>query len=462
MTNIQDTKLEVDQTLPLTIKRLGINGEGVGYFKKKVVFVPGALPGEEIVALITKVQPNFSEAKIKTIRKESPHRIAAPCPVYAECGGCQLQHLSYDQQLIEKRDIVIQAMERHTKFPISSLNIKETIGMEDPWNYRNKSQYQVGQKDGKLIAGLYGLNSHNLIDIPNCLVQHKATNKVTRTVKKILKNLNISIYNERKRKGVIRTVITRVGFETGEVQVVLVTGAEEIPQKDQLLKQIRDQLPEVKSVVQNINNQNTSLIFGEKTIHLAGEKVINETLGDLSYELSARTFFQLNPVQTVRMYDEVKKAAALTGTEKVVDAYCGVGTIGLWLSEDAKEVRGMDVIKESIEDAKKNAIRHKRTNMHYETGKAENILPRWTKEGWKPDVLVVDPPRSGCDQSLLQAILKVKPKTIVYVSCNPSTLAKDLQELSALYEVESMQPVDMFPQTSHVECVSQLILKEGN
>ncbi|KWW15532.1 RNA methyltransferase [Peribacillus simplex] len=462
MTNIQDTQLEVNQTLPLTIKRLGINGEGVGYFKKKVVFVPGALPGEEIVASVTKVQPNFTEAKIKTIRKESPHRITAPCPVYAECGGCQLQHLSYDQQLVEKRDIVIQAMERHTKLPVFSLNIKETIGMENPWNYRNKSQYQVGQKDGKLIAGLYGLNSHTLIDIPNCLVQHKATNKVTRTVKKILKNLNISIYNERKRKGVIRTVITRVGFETGEVQVVLVTGAEEIPQKDQLLKQIRDQLPEVKSVVQNINNRNTSLIFGEKTIHLAGGKVINETLGDLSYELSARTFFQLNPVQTVRMYDEVKKAAALTGTEKVVDAYCGVGTIGLWLSEEAKEVRGMDVIKESIEDAKKNAKKHKRSNMHYETGKAENILPRWIKEGWKPDMLVVDPPRTGCDQALLQTILKAKPKKIVYVSCNPSTLAKDLQELSTIYEVQSIQPVDMFPQTSHVECVSQLILKEGN
>ncbi|WP_285768832.1 23S rRNA (uracil(1939)-C(5))-methyltransferase RlmD [Peribacillus sp. SI8-4] len=462
MTNLQDTKLEVDQTLPLTIKRLGINGEGVGYFKKKVVFVPGALPGEEIVASVTKVQQNFTEAKIKTIRKESPHRIAAPCPVYAECGGCQLQHLSYDQQLVEKRDIVIQAMERHTKLPVSSLNIKETIGMEDPWNYRNKSQYQVGLKDGKLIAGLYGLNSHTLIDIPNCLVQHKATNKVTRTVKKILKNLNISIYNERKRKGVIRTVITRVGFETGEVQVVLVTGTEEIPQKEQLLKQIRDQLPEVKSVVQNINNRNTSLIFGEKTIHLAGGKVINETLGDLSYELSARTFFQLNPVQTVRMYDEVKKAAALTGKEKVVDAYCGVGTIGLWLSENAKEVRGMDVIKESIEDAKKNAKKHKRNNMHYETGKAENILPRWIKEGWKPDMLVVDPPRTGCDQALLQTIMKAKPKKIVYVSCNPSTLAKDLQELSVFYEVQSIQPVDMFPQTSHVECVSQLILKEGN
>ncbi len=459
MTNDQ---LEVNQTFPLTIKRLGINGEGVGYFKKKVVFVPGALPGEEIVATATKVQPKFSEAKIKTIRKASPHRIAPPCPIYAECGGCQLQHLSYNQQLVEKRDIVIQAMERYTKNAVSSLNIKETIGMEDPWNYRNKSQYQVGLKNGQLIAGLYGVNSHSLIDIPNCLVQHGATNKVTRTVKKILKNLNIPIYNERKNKGVIRTVITRVGFETGEVQVVLVTGTEDIPQKDKLIKQIRDQLPEVKSIVQNINNQKTSLIFGDKTIHLAGEKVINETLGDLSYELSARTFFQLNPIQTVKLYDEVKKAAGLTGKENVVDAYCGVGTIGLWLSEGAKEVRGMDVIKESIEDAKKNAKCHNRTNVRYEVGKAENILPRWIKEGWKPDVLIVDPPRTGCDQALLNTMLKVKPKKIVYVSCNPSTLAKDIHELSKLYKVEYMQPVDMFPQTSHVECISQLILKEGN
>lgn len=452
-------QLEVNQTFPLTIKRIGINGEGVGYFKKKAVFVPGALPGEEIVATATKVQPKFIEANIKTIRKASPHRIKPPCPLYAECGGCQLQHLSYDQQLVEKRDMVIQAMERYAKDAVSLSKIKETIGMEDPWNYRNKSQYQVGLKNNQLIAGLYGINSHSLIDIPNCLVQHHATNKVTRTVKKILKNLNIPTYNERKNKGVIRTIITRVGFETGEVQVVLVTGTEEIPQKDKLIKQIHDQLPEVKSIVQNINDKKTSVIFGDKTIHLAGEKVINETLGELSYELSARTFFQLNPIQTVKLYDEVKKAAALTGKEKVVDAYCGVGTIGLWLSKEAKEVRGMDVIKESIEDAKKNAKRHNRTNVHYEMGKAENILPRWIKEGWKPDVLVVDPPRTGCDQALLHTIQKVKPKKIVYVSCNPSTLAKDIKELDKLYKVEYMQPVDMFPQTSHVECCALIVLK---
>ncbi|RFU62940.1 23S rRNA (uracil(1939)-C(5))-methyltransferase RlmD [Peribacillus glennii] len=459
MANHQDTKLELKQTFPLTIKRLGINGEGVGYFKKKVVFVPGALPGEEIVAEATKVEPKFSEARIKKIRKPSPHRVKPPCPVFEECGGCQLQHLRYSQQLIEKRDIVIQSMERYTRIPLEPHQVKETIGMENPWNYRNKSQFQVGLKDGEVIAGLYGLNSHRLIDLPNCMVQHPASNTATSVIKRILKDLNISIYNEKKKKGIVRTVITRVGFQTGEVQVVIVTSTDELPKKDLIIKAITEQLPEVKSIVQNVNNKNTSLIFGEKTVHLAGEQVINETLGDLSYELSARTFFQLNPVQTVKLYDEVKKAAALTGKERVVDAYCGVGTIGLWLSEGAKEVRGMDVIKESIKDARKNAERHNRKNVKYEVGKAEQILPKWIKEGWRPDVLVVDPPRTGCDDALLQTILKVKPKKVVYVSCNPSTLAKDLQTLSKLYKVEYMQPVDMFPQTSHVEVIVKLVLK---
>lgn len=459
MTNSEDIKLELGQTFPVTIKRLGINGEGVGFFKKSVVFVPGALPGEEVVVEATKLHPKFTEAKIKNIRKESVHRVSAPCPIYEQCGGCQLQHLDYSQQLVEKRDLVLQAMERHSSRTADQVEIRPTIGMEDPWNYRNKSQYQVGFRDGNIIAGLYGINSHNLIDIPNCLVQHKASNKVTRIIKKILKNEGISIYNEKTKKGAVRTVITRVGFESREVQVVFVTSTSELPKKDRIIELIHGQLPEVKSIVQNINNEDTSLIFGKETIHLAGEQVINETLGDLSYELSARTFFQLNPIQTVKLYDEVKKASALTGTEKVVDAYCGVGSIGLWLSEDAEEVRGMDTIEDSIEDAKENAIRHDRANISFEVGKAEEVLPRWIEDGFEADVIVVDPPRTGCDDGLLKTILKAKPKKIVYVSCNPSTLAKDINILNKFYQVEYMQPVDMFPQTSHVEVVTKLTLK---
>ncbi|MDZ5473551.1 23S rRNA (uracil(1939)-C(5))-methyltransferase RlmD [Bacillus sp. 31A1R] len=455
----QTVKIQEKQTFPLTIKRLGINGEGVGYFKKQVVFVPGALPGEEVVVEATKVHPKFAEARIKNIRRKSEHRVQPPCPVYEECGGCQLQHLHYDQQLKEKRDIVIQSLERHTKLAVDKLDIRETIGMEDPWNYRNKSQFQVGQQDGKVLAGLYGLNSHRLIDIEQCVVQHPLTNKATETVKRILQDLKIPIYNEKTRKGLVRTIVARAGVQTGELQIVLITSKKELPKKEEIIARIKKHLPEVKSIVQNINGQKTSLIFGEETVKLEGKEFIQETLGDLEFELSARTFFQLNPEQTVKLYNEVKEAAALTGKEKVVDAYCGVGTIGLWLAEKAGEIRGMDVIPESIEDAKKNAERHGIKHAKYVTGKAEEVLPKWAKEGWKPDVIIVDPPRTGLDQQLLKTILKVKPKKVVYVSCNPSTLAKDISVLAGSYKVGYMQPVDMFPQTSHVECVAELILK---
>ena len=454
-----NVKLDKGQTFPLTIKRLGINGEGVGYFKKSVVFVKGALPGEEVVAEATNIQRNFAEAKVKKVRKKSPHRIEAPCPVYEQCGGCQVQHLEYSEQLNMKRDIVIQSLERHTKLNVSKLDIRQTMGMDNPWHYRNKSQFQVGEKNGKVIAGLYGAGSHHLIDLPDCAVQHPATIETTNTVKKILQDFNIPIYNERTRKGLIRTVMTRVGFETGEVQVVLITTKKELPRKDLIVEEIKKRLPNVTSIQQNVNSEKTSLIFGDETHHLSGRQIIEEKLKDISFELSARAFFQLNPVQTVVLYDEVKKAAALTGEEKIVDAYCGVGTIGLWLAPDAKEVRGMDVIPESIEDANKNAKRHGYDNMLYVAGKAEKWMPKWVKEGWKPDVVVVDPPRTGCDEKLLQTILQVKPKKVVYVSCNPSTLAKDIQFLSKTYKVDYIQPVDMFPQTAHVEAVVRLSVK---
>jgi tRNA (uracil-5-)-methyltransferase len=447
------------QQFPLTIKRLGINGEGVGYFKKQVVFVPGALPGEEVVVEATNIHPKYAEAKIKKIRKRSPYRVTPKCPFYEQCGGCQLQHLDYEAQLREKRDIVIQAFERHCRLPIETLSIRPTIGMDDPWHYRNKSQFQVGAKKGEVIAGLYGLNSHQLIDISECLIQHPATNRVTNIVKMILQDLHIPIYNERTKTGVVRTIVARVGFHTGDVQLVLITATKEIPRKQLLIDEIKRRLPEVKSIVQNINGRKTSLIFGEETKLLEGEEYIQEVLGDLSFELSARAFFQLNPVQTVKLYDEVKKAAALTGTEKVVDAYCGVGTIGLWLAKDAREVRGMDTIPEAIEDAKKNAKKHGFTNMMYTTGKAETLLPKWVNEGWMPDVIVVDPPRTGCDSALLQTILRVQPKTVVYVSCNPSSLARDIDVLRERYHVDYIQPVDMFPHTAHVECVSRIVLK---
>jgi 23S rRNA (uracil1939-C5)-methyltransferase len=452
-------KVKVGQHVPLTIKRLGINGEGVGYFKKQVVFVPGALPNEEVIAEITNVKHKFAEGRVKRIRKMSDERVKAPCPIYEKCGGCQLQHLSYEGQLKAKRDIVVQAFERHGNVRNLEKKLEQTIGMEEPWKYRNKAQFQVGLLKGKVIAGLYGANSHRLININECIVQRPETTKVINNVKQILQDLKISIYDERKRKGLVRTIVTRIGVSTGEVQLVLITSKEELPKKDLLIQEVKKRLPEVKSIMQNVNGQKTSLIFGDKTFTLDGKETIEEVLGDLSFDLSARAFFQLNPTQTVKLYDEVKKEAGLTGKEKIVDAYCGVGTIGLWLADEAGEIRGMDVIEDSIVDANKNAKAKGYDNAHYVVGKAEYWMPKWVKEGWKPDVVVVDPPRTGCDEKLLKTILDVKPKKVVYVSCNPSTLAKDVKILTKLYKVERIQPVDMFPQTAHVESVTTLSLK---
>lgn len=450
--------IEEGQKFPLTIRRLGINGEGVGFFKRNVVFVQGALPGEEVTAQVMKVKRNFAEARILKIRKPSPHRQKPPCPIYTACGGCQLQHLAYPQQLVEKRDLVIQALERYLKG--ADIEVKDTIGMDDPWYYRNKSQFQVRQKDDKVMAGLFAEGSHQLLDIEQCIVQHPATTRVTNAAKQVLEDLHIPIYDGKSLKGLVRTIVVRTGLKTGEIQLVLVTTRPELPQKKELLERLKTIDPAIVSIVQNINNEQTSLIFGDQSVTLYGKDTIHEELGDLAFDLSARAFFQLNPVQTVKLYSEIRRAAALTGKESVVDAYCGVGTIGLWLADGAKEIRGMDIVPESIKDAKRNAWSHGyKGKATYVTGTAEEWLEKWRKDGYVPDVLTVDPPRTGLADSLLKTILKVKPKRFIYTSCNPSTLAKDLQQLTKLYRVEYIQPVDMFPQTAQVEAVVKLVLK---
>ncbi|WP_370629685.1 23S rRNA (uracil(1939)-C(5))-methyltransferase RlmD [Fictibacillus sp. 5RED26] len=452
--------MKIGETIPLSIKRLGINGEGIGFHERQVVFVPGGIPGEEMSVIITKVFPNRAEAKIKKVFKKSKDRVTPPCPIYETCGGCQIQHMSYPAQLKEKRDIVVQAFERYTKIHRDKLNVRKTIGMNEPWAYRNKSQFQVGKIDDTIIAGLYSSNSHKLINIDHCLVQHEDTNIVTNKVKQIIRDLNLPVYDEKEQTGSIRTIVVRTAFRTDEIQLVIVTATTELPKKELFIEEIKKRLPQVTSLVQNVNEEKTSLVFGDQTDEIYGKDTITEHLGDLRFELSARAFFQLNPEQTVNLYNEVKRQANLTGNEKVVDAYCGSGTIGMWLAKDAQEVRGMDIIKESIMDARKNADKHHIKNAFYETGKAEKLLPKWVKEGWQPDVVVVDPPRTGCDPVFLDTIIKTKPKKMIYVSCNPSTLAKDVHMLiSNGYKVEQITPVDMFPQTSQVEAVCTLVLK---
>ncbi|MFC4355689.1 23S rRNA (uracil(1939)-C(5))-methyltransferase RlmD [Chryseomicrobium palamuruense] len=450
--------IKVGQEFPLTIKRLGINGEGVGFFKRHVVFVPGALPGEVITAHVTEVKRKFATASIKTIREASEDRVTPPCPIYEECGGCQLQHMTYARQLIEKRDIVVQALERYTPELDVDL-VKQTIGMENPWHYRNKNQFQVRKRSGRVLAGLFAAGSNFLVNIDECIVQQPETTKITNQIKAFIEEKGIPVYDERDPQGIIRSIVVRRGMETGQIQVTIITTRKKFPYKEELTQAITQMDKNIVSISQNINADRTSLIFGEQTFNLWGKETMVEKLDGLVFDLSARAFFQLNPVQTVHLYNEIKKAAKLTGTENVIDAYCGVGTIGLWLADDAKEVRGMDIVPEAISDAKKNAAHNQKKNTLFAVGTPEEMAVKWKKEGFEADVLTADPPRTGLDPELMDLVMRTKPKRFVYTSCNPSTLAKDLQELTKKYDVLSIQPVDMFPQTAQIECVVELVLK---
>ncbi|WP_238996534.1 23S rRNA (uracil(1939)-C(5))-methyltransferase RlmD [Paenibacillus pinistramenti] len=437
--------------LIITIKRMGINGEGVGYYRRKAVFIEGAIPGEVIRASVTKVEEKFIQAKIDEIEKRSPYRVDAPCPVFGICGGCQIQHMSYEGQLKAKEDLVREAFSRYSG--LENVRMKPMLGMDHPWDYRNKAQLQLGLRQEGIIAGLYSAGTHELVDITGCPIQHPEVNRAVDKVRNVLQELGIPVYQERSNKGLVRSIVVRLGFQSRQLQVTLVAAKSQLPQESELVKHIRLALPEVTSIALNANPRNTSLIFGDHTRILWGSDTIDESLGDLEFTLSPRAFFQLNPLQTVKLYESVRAAAALTGKETVVDAYCGTGTIGLWLAPNAAEVRGIETIAEAVQDAKANAERNGRSNASFHAGRAEELLPRWVKSGFSPDVIVADPPRTGLDPVFLETVLRTKPKRFVYVSCNPSTLAKDCKVLTdGGYKVEWVQPVDMFPQTSHVEC----------
>jgi 23S rRNA (uracil1939-C5)-methyltransferase len=363
--------------------------------------------------------------------------------------------MDYLAQLRGKESIVREAFNRYTK--LENLPYKPIIGMKDPWEYRNKAQMQLNYANGKVHAGLYAEGTHELVNIESCGVQHHAVNETIDAVRDILERFKLPIYSERKRNGGLRTIVARVAPDSGKVQVTLVTANTELHRTAELVGAIRRACPNVVSIAQNINPNRSSLVFGDKTIILWGEERLPAGLGEVKFELSPRAFFQLNVSQTTRLYDAAKAAAQLSGTENVIDAYCGTGTIALWLAGQAAEVRGIEVVPDAIEDARRNAKLSGADNATFYVGRSEELIPHWLKQGYRPDVIVVDPPRTGCDSNLLHAFLHAKPKRIVYVSCNPSTLAKDCKVLlDGGYQIRSIQPVDMFPQTAQVESVTLL------
>lgn len=445
------------QRIPLKIKRMGINGEGIGFYKKTLIFIPGALKGEEVFCQISSVRRNFAEAKLLKINKKSKNRVEPPCSIYKECGGCQIMHLQYDKQLEFKTDVIRQALMKFKPEGYENYEIRKTIGMSEPEHYRAKLQFQVRSFGGNVKAGLYAQGTHRLIDIKDCLVQDSLTQEMINRVAELLGKYKLPIYNERKIAGV-RTVMIRRAQASGEVQLIFIT-SKRLDFDDVVIELVRE-FPELKTVAVNINASKTSDIYGQITEVIWGQESINEEVLDYGFSLSPRAFYQLNPKQTQILYSEAVKALDVKEDDDLIDAYCGVGTIGLAFAGKVKSVRGMDIIPEAIQDAKENALYMGFTNTHYEAGKAEDIIPRWYSEGFRANALIVDPPRTGLDDKLLNTILKMPPEKMVYVSCNTSTLARDLVTLTKVYHVHYIQSVDMFPHTARTEAVVKLQRKE--
>ncbi|HOS70609.1 MAG TPA: 23S rRNA (uracil(1939)-C(5))-methyltransferase RlmD [Bacillota bacterium] len=443
--------VEKNRNYIVDITGLSSEGLGVARIEGFTVFVEGALPKEQAEIKIVKVLKNYAFGKLLRTLKTAACRIEPSCGVVKRCGGCQLQHMSYEAQLQYKTQQVKDALER-----IGGLNgvaVHDTIGMEDPWRYRNKAQFPVGM-DGDVMIGFYANRSHEIIDTPQCSIQDAVNDNVIQTVREFIKKYDISVYDENTGKGIIRHIVTRKGFKTGEVMVCIVINGDSLPCGKALVEMLRARTDGLKSVVVNINKKKTNVILGERNIVIFGEEAIYDYIGEFKFRISPLSFFQVNPVQTEVLYGKALEYADLKGDETVFDAYCGIGTISLFLSRKAKKVYGIEIVPQAINNAKENARLNGVKNVEFLVGESEIVIPELYRKGIKADVIVVDPPRKGCDEKLLEVITEMSPEKVVYVSCNPATLARDLKYLSERgYEVREVQPVDMFPQTSHVECV---------
>ena len=449
-----------NQMLEGEVVDLTHEGHGVVKIDAYPIFVPQTLVGERIDYKIIKVKKNFAIGKVITIKKESDARMVPPCDYYDKCGGCQLQHLNYEAQLEMKRNQVVNLFHRKGKLP--HVPIHPTVGMDHPWFYRNKSQIPVGGEKQQVEMGYYRQRSHRIINMDQCLIQYQAQNGIMRLLRDLLNQYNIAPYQETVHQGLVRHVVIRKGYHSDEIMVTIVINGTELPHTHDIINALVEAFPQIKSIKININKEKSNVIMGAKSITLYGEETISDSLGELKFKINDKSFYQINVLQTEKLYNIAVNYAGLTGAETVLDAYCGIGTIALSMADRAKHVYGVEVVPEAIEDAKRNAQLNHFNNTTFVAGPAEKVILDWQKQGIRPDVVTVDPPRKGCDNTFIETLNQLEPDKIVYVSCNPSTQLRDIQLLLNKYDLIEVTPVDMFPHTTHVETVALLKRKKSD
>ncbi|MBO7357775.1 MAG: 23S rRNA (uracil(1939)-C(5))-methyltransferase RlmD [Lachnospiraceae bacterium] len=454
--------LNKNDEIELKIEDLSRDGEGIGHTKDGMtVFVMNGVPGDLVLAHVTKVKKTYAYAFTKEILKASGDRVEPKCPVARLCGGCSLQHLEYSAQLKFKEEYVRNCIERIGG--IKNPPMEPIVGMEEPFFFRNKAQFPIGvDRDGKVVIGFFRHHSHDVVDNASCVIQGTFNEKIVEAVKRYIETYKVSVYDEATGKGLMRHVFTRFGKATGEVMVCFVVNGDKLPESDALvdiLKSLDLGGLTIKSICINVNKAKTNVILGDKLISLYGDPWIEDLIGDVRYRISPLSFYQVNPGQTKKLYDLALSYAGLTGKEIVWDLYCGIGTISLFLAKAAKEVYGVEIVPEAIDDAKLNAKLNGIENAEFFVGAAEDVAPKLKK----PDVIVVDPPRKGCDEKLLDTIITMAPKRLVYVSCDPATLARDLKILTENgFELVKARPVDQFGHSTHCEVCCELKLRADN
>ena len=438
----------------------GYQGEGIAKVNGFTIFVPNAIKGEKIKILILKVLSSHAFAKIIEIMEESKNRANVDCKSYKRCGGCNLRHLKYESTLELKKEIVQNLINKNLKEKIQA---EKTVGMENPYYYRNKAQYPVGKdKDGKAIFGVFANRTHDIITFDDCKIQTKESQDIAKTIIDFINDKKISVYSEETHEGLFRHIIVKYGMKTDEIMCIFVVTSDEIPHEEELTEKLLLKFPKIKTIIKNINKRNTNVILGDKNIVLYGNGYIQDKLGEYLFNISTNSFYQINPVQTEKLYSMAIEGAELSKKDIVFDLYCGIGTIGIFASKYAKKVYGVEIIPQAIEDAKENAKINNVENIEFYAGDVEKLFKEFIYEkNIKPDVVFVDPPRRGLDTNTVNNLLKIEPKKIVYVSCNPATLMRDLKMLEEEYNIIKITPVDLFPYTSHVENIAVLKLKGG-